>query len=297
MKIVLLGARGQLGMELQRSLLPLGPLTALDRTSADLADQAQLLEALTAAKPDVIVNAAAYTAVDRAESEPQQAHRINGQAVGEMAAWARAHGALFVHYSTDYVFDGSKPTPYVETDATAPVSVYGASKLAGEQAIARSGCPALIFRTSWVFSRHGANFIRTILRLAAERDSLRVVADQFGAPTSAELIADVTAMAILAHRSGGLASGIYHLVPGGQTSFHQLATYVVTRSLEKGAALKTKPTQIAAIGTQDYPLPAKRPANSRMDNGRLSRALGVELPDWQVHVERLLNQLLDKPAA
>jgi dTDP-4-dehydrorhamnose reductase len=291
MKILLLGKNGQVGRELQRTLLPLGELVALGRTEADLENLSGLGELLDSHRPDIIVNAAAYTAVDMAEADPSTARRINAEAVGVMATHAHRSGTLLVHYSTDYVFDGEKQGAYVESDATNPQSVYGSTKRAGEETILKSGCDALVFRTSWVFSAHGGNFIKTILRLARERGSLNVVADQHGAPTSAELIADVTALAICGHRSRVLGSGIYHLTATGETSWHALACHTVERALANGAVLKLKAGQVHAIPTEAYPLPAKRPRNSRMDTAALSSALGLQLPDWKIHVDRAVEQL------
>ena len=291
MKILLIGKNGQVGRELQRTLLPLGEVVALGRDGLDLGDLAAVQQVLASQAADVIVNASAYTAVDRAEADEAGAHAVNAVAVGAMADYARAHGALLVHYSTDYVFDGTKATPYVEDDAAAPQSAYGRSKRAGEEAILASGCKALVFRTSWVFSAHGGNFIKTMLRLAGERDSLNVVADQFGAPTSAELIADVTALAVAAYRRAALADGIYHLTASGATSWHGLASYAIAGAKARGAAIKVDPAQICPIPTEAYPLPAKRPKNSRLDTGKLAAALGLHLPDWKIHVDRLIDQL------
>ena len=291
MKILLIGKNGQVGRELQRTLLPLGEVVALGRDNLDLGDLAAVRQVLERHGAGIIVNASAYTAVDRAETDEATAQAVNAVAVGAMAEYARAHGALLVHYSTDYVFDGAKDAPYVEGDATAPQSAYGRSKRAGEEAILASGCKALVFRTSWVFSAHGGNFIKTMLRLAGERDSLNVVADQFGAPTSAELIADVTALAIAACRRGALAEGIYHLTASGATSWHGLACFAIERARVRGAAIKVDATQINAIPTEAYPLPAKRPRNSRLDTGKLSGALELQLPDWKIYVDRLIDQL------
>ena len=291
MKYLLLGKSGQVGHELQRTLLSLGQVIALGREEADLSNLTQLQGVLAQHTPDIIVNAAAYTAVDKAESDEAAAFRINAEAVGLMAEYARQSGALLVHYSTDYAFDGQKPAPYLETDATNPQSAYGRSKRAGEQVIEQSGCRALVFRTSWVFSARGGNFIKTILRLAKERESLNVVADQYGAPTSAELIADVTALAIAGYRSRALTSGLYHLTAAGVTNWHSLACHVVNRALANGAMLKLNAEQIHAIPTEVYPLPAKRPKNSRMDTGALSSALGLSLPNWNIHVDRVVDQL------
>ncbi|KRB83383.1 dTDP-4-dehydrorhamnose reductase [Duganella sp. Root198D2] len=291
MKILLIGKNGQVGHELQRTLLPLGELVALGRDGLDLSDLTAVKQVLESQAADVIVNASAYTAVDRAEADEAGAQAVNGAAVAAMAAYASARNALLVHYSTDYVFDGDKPAPYVEDDATAPQSAYGRSKRAGEEAIMASGCKALVFRTSWVFSAHGGNFIKTMLRLAGERDSLNVVADQFGAPTSAELIADVTALAVAAYRRSALAGGIYHLTAAGATSWHGLASYAIERAKVHGAALKVDPEQIKPIPTEAYPVPAKRPKNSRLDTSKLSTALDLQLPDWKIHVDRLIEQL------
>ncbi len=291
MKILLIGKNGQVGQELQRTLLPLGEVVALGRDGLDLGDLAAVQQVLASQAADVIVNASAYTAVDRAEADEAGAYAVNAAAVGAMAGYAQAHGALLVHYSTDYVFDGAKDGPYVEDDATAPQSAYGRSKLAGEQAILASGCKALVFRTSWVFSAHGGNFIKTMLRLAGERDSLNVVADQFGAPTSAELIADVTALAVAAYRRGALAGGIYHLTAAGATSWHGLACYAIEGAAARGASFKVDPARISPIPTEAYPVPAKRPKNSRLDTSKLCSALGLQLPDWKVHVDRLIDQL------
>ena len=293
MRLLVLGKNGQVGWELQRALAPLGEVIALGRAEADLENPAQLRNAVIAAGPGVIVNAAAYTAVDKAESEPERADRINHRAVAELAAMAADRGALLVHYSTDYVFDGRKSGPYIETDATAPRSVYGRTKLAGEAAIAASGVRHLIFRTSWVHSGRGSNFIRTMLRLAAERDSLRVVADQTGAPTSAALIAELTAQAIAAN----LASGTYHLTAAGETSWHGLARFVIAEALAAGVPLKTTPDAVAPVTTADYPTPAARPANSRLDTTKLRTALAITLPDWRDGARRSVTELIERQAA
>jgi dTDP-4-dehydrorhamnose reductase len=241
--------------------------------------------------PDVIVNAAAYTAVDKAESNRDAAHAINAESVAVIANYAKARDALLVHYSTDYVFDGSKESPYEPTDTTNPLSVYGATKRQGEEAIEASGCRFLIFRTSWVFSVHGGNFVKTILRLAKERETLNIVADQHGAPTSAELIADVTALAIAGHRQGLCKSGIYHLTAAGQTTWHGLASHIVARACANGVAVKATAHSIKPIPTDAYPLPAPRPKNSRLDTSALSNALLLQFPDWTVHVNRTVDQL------
>jgi dTDP-4-dehydrorhamnose reductase len=291
MKILLLGKNGQVGHELQQTLLPLGEVTALGRSEADMENSSILNDILHAHAPGIIVNAAAYTAVDKAEADEASACKVNAEAVGVLAAYARRNGSLLVHYSTDYVFDGKKADAYVETDKTNPQSAYGRSKRAGEEAIVHSGCNALIFRTSWVFSVHGGNFIKTILRLAKERESLNIVADQFGAPTSAELIADVTALAIAGYRHRAMPGGIYHLTAAGKTSWHGLACHVVDRALVNGASIKVNPEQVRPILTEEYPVPARRPKNSLMNTNALSSALGLHLPDWKIHADRIIDQL------
>lgn len=291
MRIVLLGKNGQVGHELQRTLLPLGSVSAFDREECDLANPSLLASTLRQAAPEVIVNAAAYTAVDKAQSDQDAARRVNTDAVAELAKIARDTGALLVHYSTDYVFDGESVQPYVEDDPTNPQNVYGATKLAGEAAIIASGCKALIFRTSWVYSSHGGNFLKTMLRLAKDRDSLNVVADQQGTPTSAELIADLTLLAIAAHRHGDLATGVYHMTASGSTSWHAFAQHIIGRARDNGAALKLAPDHIQAIRTDQYPTPAQRPKHSTLNTAKLRRALGVTLPDWTVHANRAIDQL------
>ncbi|PLC48061.1 dTDP-4-dehydrorhamnose reductase [Pollutimonas subterranea] len=292
MKILLLGKDGQVGQELQRTLLPLGKVIALGRQDANLEDPASIERALSSHAPGIIVNAAAYTAVDKAESDETTARKINADAVAVLAQYANRTNALLVHYSTDYVYDGEKNSSYVETDSTGPQSAYGRTKLEGEQAIVQSNCHALVFRTSWVFSAHGGNFIKTIMRLAKERDSLSIVADQIGAPTSAELLADVTALAIAAYKQQKpIKAGIYHLAASGETSWHGLATHVVKRLEEKGVALALSASEIRAIGTDEYPLPAIRPKNSRLDTSKLSNALGLEIPHWTIYADRTIDQL------
>lgn len=291
MKILLLGKQGQVGRELQRTLLPLGEVMALGRQDIDLENLEGLDKLLRARAPDIIVNAAAYTAVDQAETDSIIAHKINARAAEVMASYARQNMRLLVHYSTDYVFDGQKATAYVEIDATNPQSVYGHSKEAGEKAILQSGCQALIFRTSWVFSAKGHNFVKTILWLAKERDTINVVADQYGSPTSAELIADVTALAIAHYRHGKLPMGLYHLTSTGKTSWHDFACHIINRAQANGTKLKLSAEQITPISTEAYPLPAKRPNNSLMNTGLLSNSLGLTLPDWKIHANRTIDQL------
>jgi dTDP-4-dehydrorhamnose reductase len=277
MKILLTGSTGQVGYELERSLQPLGEVVALDRAQFDLSDLDQVRDVLRAVRPGLIVNPAAYTAVDKAESEPALAYRINAEAPAVMAAEARLLGAAMVHYSTDYVFDGAKQGPYVETDPTGPLNVYGSSKLAGEQAIAAAGIPHLILRTSWVYGMRGKNFLLTMLRLARERDELRVVADQHGAPTWSRTIADTTATLLAQARAGGPAwwqarSGLYHLSAEGQTSWHGFTEAIVAQ-----AGLECR---IVPISSAEYPTPAQRPVNSVMSSDKLMSGL-CTLPDWQ----------------
>ncbi|WP_422649199.1 dTDP-4-dehydrorhamnose reductase [Cupriavidus sp. H18C1] len=295
--LLVLGSNGQVGFELRRSLSPLGPVVALDRTACNLARPDEIRRVLREVRPDVVVNAAAYTAVDKAESEAELAHAINGTAPGVLAEEAKALGSLLVHYSTDYVFDGAKAAPYVETDAPNPQSVYGQSKLAGEQAILAVGGDALIFRTCWVAGVHGGNFAKTMLRLARERTSLRVVADQHGAPTTASLIADVTAHAIARRRFsnadvGAAMTGVFHLAASGEATWHSYASEVVRYAASRGAMLKAGVDAIEAISTAEYPLPAPRPRNSMLDTSKLRQCFGVFLPDWKSEVHHMLDQLL-----
>jgi len=294
--ILVTGCNGQVGFELQRSLAPLGRVIALDRAGCDLARPEQIRQVVRELRPDVIVNPAAYTAVDKAESDAETAFAINGTAVGVLAEEAKALGSLLVHYSTDYVFDGRKDGAYVETDPVDPQSVYGKSKLAGEQAVAASGAAALVLRTCWVAGAHGGNFAKTMLKLGSERDSLRVIADQFGAPTTASLIADVTAQVVARHWLFGeradFPAGIYHLAAAGETTWHGYATEVLGYAASKGLALRVNPAAIEAIPATAYPLPAPRPSNSRLDTGKLRATFGIHLPDWQKGVHYLLDQIL-----
>lgn len=293
MKILLLGKNGQVGWELQRSLAPLGEVIALDRhNGGDLSDSAALLAAVREHAPQVIVNAAAYTAVDKAESEQDLALQINATTPGLLAQEAKSLGALLVHYSTDYVFDGSGDQARDEDAATAPLSVYGASKLAGEDAIRASGCAHLILRTSWVYAARGGNFAKTMLRLAAEREQLKVIADQIGAPTGADLLADLTAHLILATRARPELSGSYHAVASGETSWHAYAQHVIEFARAKGKPIKVAPEQVLAIPTSDYPTPARRPLNSRLAKHKLQQRFGLTLPHWQAGVDRMLNEIL-----
>ena len=281
MKILLLGKNGQVGWELQRSLAPLGELIALDRhpvdgLSGDLSDLDALRATIRKVKPDIIVNAAAYTAVDKAESETELADRVNGQASQVMAEEAASLGAWLIHYSTDYVFSGEGLTPWQETDAVAPVNHYGASKLAGEQAIIASGCKHLIFRTSWVYGARGNNFAKTMLRLAKDRDTLSVIADQIGAPTGADLIADVTALAIQQVQLRPELAGLYHLAASGEVSWHGYASHVIGFAKANGEELAV--TTINPIDTTAYPTPARRPLNSRLNTQKPVSYTHLTLP-------------------
>ncbi len=294
MKVLLFGKNGQVGNELCQTLLSIGEIIALDRSSVDLENTDALIQVLEANPVDVIVNAAAYTAVDKAESEENRAFQINEKAVGVMAAYAKRKNVLLVHYSTDYVFDGNKQSPYEEDDIPNPLNTYGKSKWAGEKAILQSGCFHLIFRTSWVYSYHGHNFIKTIWRLGKERDALNVVTDQIGSPTSAELIADITTKAITAFYAKTLPEGIYHLTASGQTSWHNLACYLMKKAHEAKMPMKLSPERIKAISTEEYPLPALRPKNSRLNNFKLSQKLNFAIPEWSYHVDRLIDRLIQE---
>lgn len=295
MRILLLGKNGQLGWELQRSLAALGEVTALDRRGAgglvgDLEDLSGLVQTVRAIRPDVIVNAGAYTAVDRAESECELAQRINGEAPGVLAREAALRGAWLVHYSTDYVFDGSGSHAWAEDAATSPLSAYGRTKLAGEEAIRASGCKHLLLRTSWVYAQRGHNFAKTMLRLARERDALRVVADQIGAPTGAELLADVTAQALPRALGNPQLAGTYHVAAAGETSWFEYARFVIAHANAHGVATKTAPEAVSAITTADYPTPAVRPLNSRLDTRKLCASFGVHLPPWRDGVARCVEE-------
>ena len=292
MKILLLGPHGQVGWELQRSLAPLGEVVLAERRQADLANPESLRACVQSVRPTVIVNAAAHTAVDKAESEPDLAQAINATAPRVLADEARRLGTLLVHYSTDYVFDGSGDQARDESAATGPLSVYGHSKLAGEQAIVASGCQHLIFRTSWVYAARGGNFAKTMLRLAAERDSLNVIEVQIGAPTGADLIADVSAHAIRATLADPSRSGLYHLVAAGQTSWFGYARHVIERARAMGRPIQVASGRIQPIPTSAYPTPAQRPLNSRLSTQRLQSRFDLHLPHWQVGVNRMLDEIL-----
>lgn len=298
MKVLLLGKDGQVGWELQRSLAPLGQLLALNARSqaycGDLANLPGLAKTVRAYAPDIIVNAAAYTAVDKAESDREQAFKVNAEAVRVLAHAAADCGALLVHYSTDYVFAGQGTQPWREDDAVAPLNTYGESKLAGEQAIQAAGCQHLILRTSWVYAARGNNFAKTMLRLAVERDSLGVIDDQHGAPTGAELIADITAHAITATVRNPALAGLYHLAASGETSWCGYARYVLQQAAAQGVPLKAHAEQVRPLTTAAYPTPARRPANSRLDTRKLQKAFALTLPDWRLGVARMLAEIHEK---
>jgi len=291
-KILLFGRSGQVGWELQRALAPLGELSALDSDEADFAAPESLAAVVRNVRPDVIVNAAAHTAVDRAEAEPALARRINAEAPAVLAREAASAGAWLVHYSTDYVFDGSGDTAWSEDAPTGPRNVYGTTKLEGEIAIRASGARHLLFRTSWVYGTRGGNFARTMLRLAGERDRLAVIDDQIGAPTGAELIADVTAHAIRAVVAGAAPGGTYHLAAAGETSWHGYACRVIETARAAGAPVKVAREAIAAVPSSEFKTAAARPGNSRLDTTKLRRAFGLTLPPWQAGVDRMLAELL-----
>ncbi len=296
MKILLLGKNGQVGWSLQRSLAPLGELVALDSQSqthcGDLSNLTGLAQTVRDVAPDVIVNAAAYTAVDKAENEPVLAHTINALALSVLAQEAKRIGAWLIHFSTDYVFDGSGDKPWLETDATVPLSVYGVTKLAGEQAIIASACKHLIFRTSWVYGARGNNFAKTMLKLAQERDSLKVVNDQMGAPTGADLLADVTAHAIRTALQNPNVSGLYHLAASGETSWHEYACFVIDFARQAGLDIKVAQTAIQAVPSSEFVTVAKRPLNSRLNTNILQKTFSLHLPDWQSGVTRMLVEHL-----
>ncbi|MDD3354787.1 dTDP-4-dehydrorhamnose reductase [Zoogloea sp.] len=297
MKILLFGKNGQVGWELQRSLAPLGALIALDHDGApglsgDFSRPDSLIATLDAVAPDIIVNAAAHTAVDKAESEPELARALNALAPGVLAREAARRGTLLVHYSTDYVFDGSGSTPRTEDDPTGPLSVYGATKLEGEALIRQSGCRHLIFRTSWVYAARGGNFAKTMLKLAAERERLTIIHDQHGAPTGADLLADVTAHALRATLADPALGGLYHLVAGGETTWYDYARHVIEFARARGVPIRVALDAIEPVATSAFPTPARRPANSRLATDALQQAFGLILPPWQQGVERMLTEIL-----
>ncbi len=299
MRILLLGKNGQVGWELQRALAPLGELVACDFDSpgeykADFSQPESLVALVRRVQPGLIVNSAAHTAVDKAEGESDLARTINATAPGVLAREAAEMGVPLVHYSTDYVFDGSGTAARDETAATGPLSVYGRTKLEGEILIRASGCSHLILRTSWVYAARGGNFARTMLRLAAERDALKVISDQIGAPTGAELLADVTAHAVRRLVAEPQLSGTYHCAAGGQTNWHDYARFVIEWARTHGEPVKVAPEAIQPIPTSAYPTPAQRPLNSRLATAKLQAALGLSLPHWQAGVERMLAEVLQK---
>jgi len=289
MKLLVLGANGQVGWELQRALAPLGEVVAWDRTAGDLSQPEALAAAVESLAPAAIVNAGAYTAVDKAESEPALAHAVNADAPGRLAQVAASLSVPLVHYSTDYVFDGSGTHARTEDAPTGPLSVYGRSKLAGEEALRASGCTHLILRTSWVYAARGGNFAKTMLRLAAEREQLRVVNDQWGAPTGAELLADATAHALRSLLAQPAVSGTYHLCAAGTTNWADYARFVVDTARALGRTLACQ--AVDGIPTSAYPTPAQRPLNSRLDCRRFEQAFGLRMPAWEWGVRRMLTEI------
>jgi dTDP-4-dehydrorhamnose reductase len=295
-RILLFGANGQVGYELVKSLKPLGLLNSVVRAEANFGDPERLRIAVRNFKPDIVVNAAAYTAVDKAEAEPELAFAVNAQAPGVLAEEAEAVDACLVHYSTDYVFDGKSAQPYGEDSPVNPLSVYGCSKLAGDLAVIKACRRHLIFRTSWVFGVHGTNFLKTMLRVAKEQTSMRIVADQIGAPTSAGLIAKSTANVLAVMQTAPATDarwGIYHLTAKGETSWHGFARYVIEMaSVAEGTKLKVSPEDICPISTAGYPLPAARPANSMLDTRKIRETFGLDFPDWRYGVDQVLTALM-----
>ena len=296
MKILLTGKNGQLGFELQRALAPLGEVTAVGSKECNLANADAIRALVREVQPDLIINPAAYTAVDKAESEPALAEAVNAQAPTLLGEEARRINAWVIHYSTDYVFDGTSTHPYREENFTNPLGVYGRSKRDGERGLAETCDAHLIFRTSWVVGAHGTNFAKTILRLAQEREALRVVADQFGAPTSAALLADVTAQIVGRAKREGVRSlpfGLYHLTASGVTSWHGFARFILDAARKHGVALKVSADAVEAIPSTEYPTPAQRPANSQLHTELFRQTFGLELPDWQEGMRHVLQQILD----
>ena len=297
MKILLFGKSGQAGWDLPRSLAPLGELVALNTDSetlcGDFIHPEGIVQTVRDVAPDIIVNAAAYTAVDRAENEPDLAQIINALTPGVLAQEAKRTGAWLIHYSTDYVFDGAGHRPWRETDPAGPLNVYGKSKLAGENAIRATGCKHLIFRTSWVYGTRGGNFAKTLLRLAQQQDRLDVIDDQIGAPTGADLLADVTAHAIRAARLNADVSGLYHLVAAGETSWHGYARFAIEFARQAGSKITVAPDAIHPVPTSGFPLPAARPHNSRLNTDKLMSTFGLTLPHWQSGVTRMLTELFE----
>ena len=295
MKILLLGKDGQVGWELQRSLATLGEVVACGREHADLNNGEKLRDLVRELAPQIVVNAAAYTAVDKAETEPVKAYQVNAEAVAVLAEECKKINAWFVHYSTDYVFDGSKSGFYTEEDVANPLSVYGKSKLQGEQAVQQSGCKHLIFRTSWVYATLGNNFAKTMLKLAAERDQLKIVSDQWGAPTSAALIADVTAICLARLLSDNnlakTASGLYHLAAAGEINWHGYAQHVIALGKQYGLPVTVAHDAVLPIAASEYKSIAQRPANSRLDTMKLRNTFGMTMPNWKLHINRVISEL------
>ncbi len=299
MKILLLGANGQVGWALQRSLAPLGLLNACGRDEVNLEDLNGLRKVIREYRPDMIINAAAYTAVDKAESVPEKARLVNTEAVSCLADEAKQVDALLVHFSTDYVFDGTKSSPYTESDEPNPLNVYGTTKWEGEEAIRQSACKHLIFRTSWVYAVRGDNFIKTMLRLASRRDELSVVADQIGAPTHADMIADVTAFSLHYYLCADKSLqpnllGTYHLVAAGEASWNEYARFVLEIAEKSGTAFKVRSYEVERISSDVYPTPAERPKNSRLNSKKLEQTFNLQLPDWRDHVCRTMQELLEQ---
>ena len=301
MRILIIGDQGQVAFELQRTLAPLGTVLSLGRNTApklDLEDNDSLVEALRTFEPHLIVNAAAYTAVDRAETEPDKANRINGEAIGVLVEEARRLSAGIVHYSTDYVFSGDQAAPYTEEDPVSPLGVYGSSKLLGEQILQESGLPHLIFRTSWVYGLRGQNFLLTMLRLMQERETLGIVEDQMGAPTWSRMIAEATALSIIQCTQGTVfdpqeKSGLYHLSAGGETSWFGFAKHIQSIALEN-AQLKAPLASLRPIPTSEYPTPARRPAYSVLSNRKIEQTFGLRLPEWSISLKQCLSEIESK---
>ena len=291
MRIVIFGAHGQVGEALTRTLAAHIPVT-IDRSMADLQDSSAIQRVLSSYRPEVIINAAAYTAVDKAETDRDSALAVNAIAPETMAEWASAHNALLVHYSTDYVFDGSGLAARDEAAPTRPLSVYGATKLEGEERIQRSGCQHLILRTSWVYAARSHNFLRTMLRLAVERESLSVVDDQVGVPTSAAWLAEVTSQVIPQALANPALRGLYHCVPRGETTWFEFARLAIEEARRLGLPVRVVPEAIRAIATADYPTPARRPLNSRLSTQKLQQAFGIVPPDWQTAVRETVSQIV-----
>lgn len=293
MSILILGGSGQVGFELQRALAPLGNCIAPGRRSLDLQDAAAVVRLLDELRPTLIVNAAAWTAVDAAEKARDEAFRLNAALPAQLADYCASHSATLVHYSSDYVYPGDGDTAWRETSETGPLSVYGKSKLAGDEAVLASGADALIFRTSWVYSARGHNFMKTMLRLAREREALRIVGDQIGVPTTARLIAEVTLLAVKQRGEGRLEPGLYHLAPRGETNWHGFAQAIFRHAEALGENLRVNPDQVVSIATANYPTPARRPLNSRLSLEKVEQALGITLPNWESQLQLTLAELLE----